>query len=206
MGVEEKNIGTQSVVTYETDEDEFWRPEREIQDEDQAQVPVFPSFKKKKLVKKSRQAKGYQLAYFSLWWSRMTRECLKEQEEKKSRMERDQHRALWTTWTNRPEQINIKTNVIHERPLDMRSTILTDVNKSNLMVRETTQFSGENIDREGVVHVGSKQVFVNRTQPTTLSTVIMEQHQGDIEFQNCTLNTGTGASLAVALEGVSGDK
>ena len=136
----------------------------------------------------------------------MTRECLKEQEEKKSRLERDQHRALWTTWTNRPEQINIKTNVIHERPLDMRSTILTDVNKSNLMVRETTQFSGENMDREGVVHVGSKQVFVNRTQPTTLSTVIIEQHQGNIEFQNCTLNTGTGASLAVALEGVSGDK
>ena len=91
----------------------------------------------------------------------------------------------------------------------MRSDIPTDVNYPNFVVRETTQLSGEYFEGVGVVHVGCKQVFVNEAQPTTLTenaTMIKEQHQGENGFLNCTLNTGTGASLAVALEGASGDK
>ena len=78
------------------------------------------------------------------------------------------------------------------------------MNNSDL-VRETTQLSGENFEGEGVVRVGCKQVFVNEAQPTTVrnATMINEQHQGENEFLNCTLNTGTGASLAIALEGAS---
>ena len=57
MEMMEEQCEPQGVMRYETDEDEFWRPDQEHP------VPIC------KIKKKSRRknVKGYQLAYFSLW-------------------------------------------------------------------------------------------------------------------------------------------
>ena len=194
MEVVEEQPEPQRVI-YETDEEEFWRPDQEHQDgvfapanSAKDPVPKKPKIRVKKTSRKNIE-KGYQLAYFSLWWSRMTRESQKEQEEVRSRKERDQRLTMWTSWTGRHEQTNMRTNVLYERPLDEISDFTTDVNTFNL-VGETTQHSGGILVGEGMVPVEVNTVFTNEAQPrtpTTFDDMICEQHQGDLLYNTLEL-------------------
>ena len=136
--------------------------------------------------RKSRKQSEYKLAYFSLWWSRMLREGLKEEEARKSREDRDQltrRWTSWTSWTTRPEVATEKTDVICERPLLKVSEGSTEVNYY-LEGRVDAQPTWGTVDGNcgvGEVTVGNDKTLMDEAQnfPTQeFVKVITEQHQG----------------------------
>ena len=72
-----EGAGGQDVV-YETDEEEFMLPGRSRPGSTQTAsvVEAVPKRKRSRTLKQ----RGYQLAYFTLWWSRMLREGVKEED------------------------------------------------------------------------------------------------------------------------------
>ena len=180
-----EGAGRQDVV-YETDEEEFLPPGKSSPCKEgfatTAEAASAPKTVPGK--RKSRKQSEYKLAYFSLWWSRMLREGLKEEEARKSREDRDQLTRMWTSWTTRPEITTRETDVICERPLLIFSEGPTEVN-IYLEGRVDALHTGETVDGNcgvGEVTVDNNTTLMDEAQnfPTPeIDDVISEQHQGN---------------------------
>ena len=193
-----EGAGEQEVV-YETDEEEFMLPGRSRPGSTTTQAAsVLAAVTKRKRSRTSKQ-RGYQLAYFTLWWSRMLREGVKEEEARSSKEDRDQHIGRWTTWTDRSELSTKKTNVIRERTL-MISEISTDVNTLFVGRGDALITGGTSEGNCGVgeVTVGNDIHLMDEARNISTSIfdeIITEQHHEG------TQDTGTGDSLAETLVG-----
>ena len=193
-----EGAGEQEVV-YETDEEEFMLPGRSRPGSTTTQAAsVIEAVPKRKRSRTSKQ-RGYQLAYFTLWWSRMLREGVKEEEARSSKEDRDQHIERWTTWTDRSGYSTKKTNVIRERTL-MISEISTDVNTLFVGRGDALITGGTSEGNCGVgeVTVGNDIHLMDEAQNISTSIfdeIIIEQHHEG------TQDTGTGDSLAETLVG-----
>ena len=181
-------------VVYETDEEEFMQPGRcSPTTTTTPATSVLVALPKRKRGRTSKQ-RGYQLAYFTLWWSRMLREGVKEEEARRNKEERDQHIGRWTTWATRSGDSTLKTDVICEQPLRI-SKAAPDVN-TLFVGRGDALITGGTSEGNcgwGVVTVGNDTHLMDEAQ--NISTSIFDEAISEQHHEG-SLNTGTGANLA----------